>query len=627
MSTIFIRNIQRKLVIASLPMLLALISQQVFAKGEYESLFVIERQILNTHVNADGSDVEVEELTKLISSQLAVDGASQADIDYNSTFQDVEVLEAYTILPSGNKVPVAANAIRTVEDDISSGAAQFSDQKHKIIIFPNVSIGARVYYKVKTTTHTPLFPKNYQNSYYFSPYRDVTYLEWNFSHDSKINIEVDAKGLEGGKIQKAANGDIQYRFIYKFDDIQIREPYQISYADFSPHLILSSFKSQIDLGRAYEERAKPKMALTPAVQSLADDLTKDIQLQEEQAKVLYQWVSKNIRYVAIYLGAGGVVPNDAESIIHNRYGDCKDHDILLRALLAAKGIETSSVLINLGASYNLHTLGTISPNNHAITYIPQWDLYLDSTQQLAPFGILSQQEMDKPVVLTALNKIGHTPKLTPQNNQMRASIQLKIDKDGRVIGSSKTIYKGSSEIDVRDQYTSYVSITAEKMVKDHLSAFAQTGEGKFMPSDPYDLNKPFTLESAFKLDPVVNMPGPGAMSPLVGLSPGIFASVSATRPRLNRKFQYMCKSQTLSESYVIEFPKGINITTLPKNQNVTVKNDSYSSKYTRKDNIVTVERVLKLNRPSLVCDPEEAVNWNKVHQVIQKDLLGQIIYK
>ena len=119
--------------------------------SEYQSLSSVERQIVHVKINADGSSEETEELTILIKSQQAVESRSQADIAFSSDHQTVEVLEAYTILPDGQKIKVADNAIRTVEDDLASGATMFSDLKHKIIIFPNVKVGAKVYYKIKTT--------------------------------------------------------------------------------------------------------------------------------------------------------------------------------------------------------------------------------------------------------------------------------------------------------------------------------------------------------------------------------------------------------------------------------------------------------------------------------------------
>jgi len=47
------------------------------------------------------------------------------------------------------------------------------------------------------------------------------------------------------------------------------------------------------------------------------------------------------------------VPHDAQSILDNRYGDCKDHVVILEALLEAVGIDSSPALINSGPSQNV----------------------------------------------------------------------------------------------------------------------------------------------------------------------------------------------------------------------------------------------------------------------------------
>ena len=600
---------------------------KVEAKGDYEALYAIERQVVTTHVNADGSDVEIEELTKIIRSQLAVIALSQADIPYNSSFQKVDVLEAYTILPSGKKIPVLPNAIRTVDDDISSGASKFSDQKHRIIIFPNVSAGTKVYYKVKTTTHTPLFAKNYQYDLYFSPSREVRHFEWHFSHDPGIPIQVDVKDVKGGRIEDGSKGDIRYVYTYQQLGIKIIEPNQVAYSDFSPHIIFSSFKSQIEVGKAYEDKAKIKAKVTPEVKSLADKITRDIDDPKEQAIALYQWVSSNIRYVAIYLGAGGVVPNDANSIIQNRYGDCKDHDLLLRALLAAKGIESSSALINMGDAFVIPKLGTVSPNNHVITYLPRWNDYVDATQELVPYGLLSKDELDKPVVLTALGKMGRTPKMTAENNKMVTLSKFKIQRNGEILGTSVTSYYGSKEVEARFKYENYVTLTEESTVKNHLASFQQTGTGKFIPSNIYDLNVPFKLQSEFTLDSVMNIPGPGAITIPVGLSPGYFANLQYNKPSEKFYFPYICLSGTIIEESEIIFPKNIKVTHIPVKTEYAESGVLYASTYTLKDNALSVMRILKLNRPSSVCQPNELERWKRIYQVVRKDMLAQILYE
>jgi hypothetical protein len=107
------------------------------------------------------------------------------------------------------------------------------------------------------------------------------------------------------------------------------------------------------------------------------------------------------RYVAIFLGNGGYVPHDAATILENRYGDCKDHAVLLEALLKAKGIASVPVLINLTNRYRLPEAATPAAFNHALTYLPEFDLYVDLTAGVAPFGTLLANEYGKPVAVAA----------------------------------------------------------------------------------------------------------------------------------------------------------------------------------------------------------------------------------
>src|SRR5580704_7291694 len=110
-------------------------------------------------------------------------------------------------------------------------------------------------------------------------------------------------------------------------------------------------------------------------------------------------MKKNIRYVAVYLALGLVVPNDATTVLQNRYGDCKDKVTLMSALLAAKGIASETALINFGASYTLPEPPTMLSLNHAIVYLPEFDLYDDPTARYAAFGVLAAETYDKPVLV------------------------------------------------------------------------------------------------------------------------------------------------------------------------------------------------------------------------------------
>ena len=605
-------------------------------RGELESLTSVEKAVITETIQADGTVVEIDELTTLVKSQLVVDSESQADLPYNSTLSKLEVLEAYTITPMGEKIPVAANAIRTVEDDNSSGAAMFSDQKHKIIIFPKVTPGSKTYYKTRLTTYKPLLPGYFYTRLIFSPSVEVRSYEYNLNYPEGLTLYTDIKGVKQTKDQ-VVDGIRQVSYTYQNLKMKKKEQYQVSNNDYAPHIFISTFPSQEAFAKAYEERIKDKFTVTPVIQKQADEITKGLEkkvqndpkldLKKEQAKAIYHWVARNIRYIAIYLADGGIVPHDADSILKNRYGDCKDHNALLIALLAAKGIDATSALINSGNAYTLPKYPVLGPFNHVITYIPTWNLYLDSTDEMAPYGVLPGDELDKPALLTKLAKVGRTPKPKKEDSEMATGISMQIEKDGRITGKAHTMYFGSAEINARYKYEGAETTLSDKLVKSQLAKFRQTGEGKITTSYVYDLNKPFTTDTEFVLDAVANVPGPGAMTVPIGLAPGELAAIASDRPPEKFTVPYVCSTRMVGESYQIRFPDNAKVTRIPPNVSYKKAGIEYEATYNEVKNNVFVVRKLAIQRPGAVCQPEELQNWKDFYQVFIKDMRGQIFYE
>jgi transglutaminase-like putative cysteine protease len=617
-------------------LLLANVGITSAGRGELESLTSVEKAVITETIQADGTVVEMDELTTLVKSQLVVDSESQADLPYNSTLSKLEVLEAYTITPKGEKIPVAANAIRTVEDDNSSGAAMFSDQKHKIIIFPKVTPGSKTYYKTKLTTYKPLLPGYFYTRLIFSPSVEAQSYEYNLNYPEYLTLYTDIKGVRQTK-DEVVNSMRQVSYSYQNLKMKKKELYQVSNNDYAPHIFISTFPSQEAFAKAYEERIKDKFTVTTEIQKQADEITKGLgkkvqndpklDLKKEQAKAIYHWVARNIRYVAIYLADGGIVPHDANSVLKNRYGDCKDHNALLISLLAAKGIDATSALINSGNAYTLPKYPVLGPFNHVITYIPAWNLYLDSTDEMAPYGVLPGDELDKPVLLTKLAKVGRTPKPKKEDSEMATGISMQIEKDGRITGKAHTMYFGSAEINARYKYEGAETTLSDKLVKTQLAKFRQTGEGKITTSYVYDLNKPFTTDTEFTLDAVANVPGPGAMTVPIGLAPGELAAIASDRPPEKFTVPYVCSTRMVGESYQIRFPDNTKVTRIPPNVSYKKSGIEYEATYSEVKNNIFVIRKLAIQRPGAVCEPGELQKWKDFYQVLIKDMRGQIFYE
>lgn len=613
----------KKLIITLFALLYSLL-----ANAEYQPSFSFERYVKTITVHPDGTDEVVDEALDKIETEKGIKSASQADLSYIKGMQTLQILDAYTIKPDGTKVKVRKENIRERDDPTNNGADIFSDTKHKIIVYPEVSVGSKLYSKVKTTNFKSLFKNHFIYSEVTLPYYKYGYYEINFIVDKGITLNFDNKGFAGGFVKETKNHNI-YKYTYSQDTVTSTEPGMVSLYDVSNHLMVSSFKDYAEYGQAYQKLSQPKAKPTAFIQGLADAIIAKSGGGDKraEAKALYEWIVKNIRYVAVYMGDGGVNPHSAESILKNGYGDCKDHAVIYEALLAARGIKSSPALINSGEAFTLPKYPVLAPQNHVITYIPEFDLYVDATAQNVPFGYIPFGVRDKPTVLTALNKLGKTPSMKASENIVRTTVKFKIQTNGKIDGISTVAVSGPIESSYRDNQVPNVGKDDTKVAADILSLYGETGTGRLQFTKPNSLEERYEENGIFTLDPIANYPGPAAMTIPVGLTQGRIYSISKDKPLDFRKYPYSCFGRTYLDYYTLEFPKKTRITRLPGNVSYNNNGMSYKATYRKKDNVINIMREMILDDKNMYCDAKREEQKHAFFDVLQKDLRSQIFYE
>lgn len=469
-------------------------------------------------------------------------------------------------------------------------------------------------------------PGLFEDSYRISPAYRQEQWEVRINIPANVPLYVEQRAVAGG-LESSDAGVDHYRFTYQSLSAKAPEPGSVAEIDYAPALWISTYPDLIALGAAYDRAAAPMAEVTEPIRALAVEVTAGLADDAAKVQALHHWVAKNIRYVAVYLGHGGMIPHSADRVLANRYGDCKDHAILLQSLLAAVGIESSAALVSSGSAFQLPNVGANAPLNHVITYVPELDIYVDSTDQFSHFGSLPSGDMDKPTVLTALGRIGHTPSMRADQNVYRAVINLVIREDGSIDGTVKATVTGVMEGEVRATRFYSQSTPEPQVVKGLLQRFNETGSGSIEYEDPNALDKPFWVNSKFQLDPVTNFPGPGALMTPVGLAPGIIAGIANYSPLEKREWPYTCWSRILEDTYRIEFPAKAVLGPLPKGLAYAHNGIVYSSTYVRDGRTVEVHRRLEIQRARNVCTPADNDAWRAFHALLQRDLRAQIFYR
>ncbi|WEX15908.1 DUF3857 and transglutaminase domain-containing protein [Pseudomonas sp. G11] len=590
------------------------------ARADYTDLSLThERDIQSYVVNADGSFVLDVERVMRINEERALKPNAQRSVSYNRTLETLNIVEAYTLKPDGRKVVVSADQIKEQQEAVSAEAPMFQDSRVKVVIFPELQVGDRMVMRYQRHRNTPLFPRQFEDlsspDFYQSEQVRLIY-----DMPANMQLHADSRGFNAST-PTTANGRTVYRWDLEKTEKNRVEDGSVAYTDYGQFLAVSTFTDYKQFAQAYAARAQ--VEVTPAMTKLAKELTANLDTPRSKALVLSDWVRKNIRYVAVYIGAGGVVPHSAQTVLDNRYGDCKDHVALLEALLKAVAIESSPALINSGNAYVLPKVPTLGLLNHVITYVPSLDLYLDSTATPIAAGYLPIPELGKPVLLTQAGERAHTP--SNQQGKIATTLTFKINAKGAADFTHDSIAQGwSAEIN-RFIFKAMQPADRNQLVQKILSMYGQSGSGVIETDSLEGTSDTFKSTINGRTNNLVNLPGPTGTPTLSSLAGGIAQSVFSLIAEKERTQTFTCLSGEISEVARLEFPGKVKILAVPKSVSVKQAGFDYRSTYVKKGNTVLITRHYMFTKPDILCTPEDFVAMQPAIDGMVNDLKSQVI--
>src|SRR5690625_3975677 len=160
----------------------------------------------------------------------------------------------------------------------------------------------------------------------------------------------------------------------------VRENYTPGVTEYLRYLHISTYNDVDKLANWYWNLIKDQLVTSPEMIETVHRLIDGISDPREKLIRIYNYVVQNTRYVSLGFGIGGFRPHRATSCFNQRYGDCKDTAALLKTMLGVADINSHIVLIRTSDIGRLKNhLPSLEIFNHAIIYVPAFDLYLDGT--------------------------------------------------------------------------------------------------------------------------------------------------------------------------------------------------------------------------------------------------------
>lgn len=321
--------------------------------------------------------------------------------------------------------------------------------------------------------------------------------------------------------------------------------------------------------------------LTPSLQSKAAQLTANAPAPLDKIRAIAAFVQRT-NYISVQMNltrGGGYTPHRADEVLAKNYGDCKDKANLMKALLAAAGIDSHLVAIFSGArdyvrpewpstmQFNHMIIAVRPPAGLRLPAIADHPslgrlLFFDPTDPYTPVGDLPDDEQGSHALVIAGDRgaLVRVPRAPAAANRIASETTAVMDAGGGIAAKASRQYFGQSarylRAMLRDSDEAAIRKSFERVLTRQLGGLTLQTVQPVDDADAgrLDIGLAFTALQFGKL----------MQNRLLILAPGaMFAGARYSLPAAERKLPVKLDAQMRQDRVSIQLPAGFQVDELP----------------------------------------------------------------
>jgi hypothetical protein len=487
-------------------------------------------------------------------------GFASRSISYREGYQRAKILFANTIKPDGKIVTLDTKDI--IDSSQYEGYEFYTDIKLKRFTMPAVEDGCIIEYAYEIENLQPVLSFDYYDIYFcqniFPIENDILEIAL------PSGIELKYKKFQTTLTPQIISGGNKRRYIFnntKQKEIipESRMP-SIYDSDIFPQVSFWTLDSWDIISRWYVNIFKEQMQSDIELESFTKQLISGKNTDEEKINAIFNFVSQNIRYIAVLLGPHTHKPHRASEIFKKRYGDCKDKTVLLLTMLKIAGIEGKPALVPANGKYFDESIPSLNAFNHIIALVPTSKkyLWLDATNETAAFN---STPFFIPTKVFVINNDGSysfikTPDLDNKKDYYSVDIKYNINNEGNASIDYTQTYFGKAAESVRYSFKYSPPEQRKKYFEDQGIEVKEFNLGSFT-----DTQKPFTIKLSGNFKNLAQKLDEDTMLLSNIITFDSYRDITAAN---KRQYPISLKSSFYSmENYSYKFPAGFKIKRLP----------------------------------------------------------------
>lgn len=577
-----------------------------------DDALVAERFDVDIRFAADGTGERTSHALMHAQNEAGARALNVLSISYASANQKAEITGVRVHKPDGSTVETpSTNAIET-PSPVTRQAPLYSDLKEIQLPIRSFNAGDTLEYTFRLTTKQAQAPDQFWGAE--NLLTGMVFLSQTITLHVPSTKYVNVWSPEHKPEITESNGEKTYHW-----STQLLEPAAVQAKkaaekedDKLPDIAWTTFHNWAEIGAWYRSLAKERADPTPELKARAEALTKDAQTPEAKISALYSYVATHTRYIGVDLGIGRYQPHAAAVVLANQYGDCKDKDTLLEALLQSVGFTTAPALI--GANIDLAP-EVPSPAffNHVITTVqlPSGQIWLDTTPETSPYRFLMEPLRGKQALMIPATGEAHlekTPAEPPFPQHWEFIAEGTIDADNGMDAQVTTHLRGDAEVAMRTVIRNISPGQWDEATQSivRMWGFGGTTSHSFF-SKPEETDNPFEMRWEYKRSPYGDTDAhrivplfPYVILPAIDEKDPPKKSIDLDQPRTETAVSRI----TLPRGYSVELPDAIH---------VQAPFATFDKTYHFENGVITIERRIAVLQQKI---PKS--DWKKYLDFTQK---------
>jgi hypothetical protein len=458
----------------------------------------------------------------------------------------------------------------------------------------------------------------------FPIYRKDMRIIYPESSDLTVQYHNNA-GIEVAERTQIFEGEMQELYI----SVKNMEPvrYESGMPDWKDVLTwvdFSTIKNWGTITQWYRELYEGRCQITPKIRKKVHALTLDLTDNVEKIESIFDFVSREIEYEDLSFMYSAYVPEEAELVLEDGFGDCKDQCTLLITMLAAAGID-SFIALNTPDYRGEHYYLPSTRFTHSIVLVPmqEGNIILDPTTQHYSFPELPPSVVGShylPIPPSVAEMASELQKVSFQQDPTETYYIVEVEPSLESSSVSGTaIYGGFHAGYVRSLLLS----NSPEYRKQGIGIMLQEGCAGFKLS-----TFEFENEDSLLTSPIVDFTGTTGSSLIqvdrdlfsleipwfVQLSPELL-NIGLTTPRENNlQVSYIDLASPSRQVTVVDIPAGYELHMLPENAVFEYGALTISYEYEQKEDKLICERYVHV--PYMLVAVQDLKGFNSVQEQI-----------